>query len=758
MASRHRRTARSSFSSLLIAVCAGSAALMGCSKENKVDITQGNACSVDADCADDGEACTLEKCKEGVCSWDEAQDGAGCPEGQCRAGRCCTGCWDGATKTCEKGLTDSTRCGVGGKSCEACEADGACSTAASCEAGKCVQKLAANGAECLDDGHPVGRCWDGACCTTCIRETCDGPGCELGCQQAQSMTPSTCGSAGRTCEVCHGNDANPCTEPACVAGMCQELPVDGVQPECFKCQSGVCVIGTEGQPCADSSPRCNYGLGCIADVCVKCGQIMQPCCPDDGTTTECGGSLYCANDTCCTVDAAAVQTDPNNCGACQHKCTDQLQHVFSPSCTAGKCTFTACDPNYFDLDSNPANGCEPCASPLTLCNTTTCVDTSNDNDNCGGCGIKCAAPASCAGSTCACSAPSLFCGNACTDPRVDPWSCGACGTACPDASMCVGSACQPAAVLVVDSNEGFDADSGIAGHIHSFAADASDIYFARGNALYKRALGGGASIKLVEAAWGSIELIQLRAGRVFFTVSSPSTSNAAIVSSVLPDGSSRVDYAFQQVLGQSVGNYVVDDTNVYWLDLDETTHLTVVRRMPIAGDAIAQGPFVTGAADFGLCQDLILYAESGGALRTRKIGEASPDFIDTKYMNRLILGATADAILFVAYSGAVYRVPVATRQPVLVAKANVFPLNGTDNVHVNAGLLDAGKLVYPAEMKSGGQTTLALFSLEIGSGTIAARARFPQSLPVDLTHRYGSFGGKVYFWGGDPPTRIYREP
>ncbi|HQP33993.1 MAG TPA: hypothetical protein PLI95_02400 [Polyangiaceae bacterium] len=754
MASRHRQTARSSLSTLLIAVCA---VLTGCSKENKVDVTQGNACTVDADCADDGEACTIEKCKDRVCSWDEASDGAGCPEGQCWAGRCCTGCWDAAGEKCEKGLTNAAQCGVGGKACQACAADGACSTAAVCEAGKCVQKDAPNKTTCQQDGQELGACWDGACCTTCIRETCDVPGCEVGCQSAQKIGPGICGSAGRACEACTNNDDNPCTEPACSGGWCQELPVDGVQPECSKCQSGVCVVGKEGQPCSDTDPRCGQWLECIGEVCVKCGQNAEPCCVDDNTPTDCAGGMQCANGQCCSVDATAMQTDPQNCGACAHKCTDQLKNVFGIQCVAGQCVFSECADNHFDLDGNPANGCEACTSPFTLCSGPACVDLQSNNDHCGGCGIQCTAPASCASGGCSCAAPMLFCGNACTDPRSDPWSCGACGTSCPDTSMCTDSVCQPAAVLVVDSTEGVDSDAGMPADIHSFAADASHIYFARGNGLYKRPLGGGAVLKLVTAADGTIEHVQLRGGRVFFAVESPTTAGAAIVSSVLPDGTSRLDYAFQQALGQSVANYVVDDSSVYWLQWKSGLPGAEVRRRPIVG-GMEQGPYVTGASDFGLCQDLILYAEPSGVLHTRKIGEATPETIDPKVNSRLIVGATADAIVFVANSGAVYRVPVATRKPVLVAAANVFPVNDTDNAHVNAGLLDGGRLVYPVQMTSGGQTTRALFALEIGSGAIAPRARFPMSMPLGTTHRYGLFGGKAYFWGGDPPTKIYREP
>lgn len=754
MASRPSRTARSSsFATFLLALSLATPALPGCSKENKVDVTQGNACTVDTDCADDGEACTIEKCKEGICSWDDAKDGTACPEGLCWSALCCTGCWDSTSKKCEKGLSDTAQCGVGGKECKACAAEGSCSTGATCEMGQCVQQKAANGATCLQDGNPVGACWDGACCMTCIRETCDGPGCELGCQS--EMTPSTCGSFGRACQICTNLDGNPCTEPACVQGGCTELPVDGLQPECMKCQGGVCVVGQEGQPCGDTSPRCGQWLECIGEICVKCGQNGQPCCIDDNTPVECSGGSTCVKGQCCSVDETAMQTDPDNCGACQHKCSDQLKNVDGALCKSGECVFTDCKWGYFDLDSNPANGCEACSSPLTICGGTTCVDTTTDIDNCGGCGFKCTAPASCVTSNCECTAPMLFCSNACTDPRNDPWNCGGCGTACPETSMCAGSTCQAAAKVVVDSFEGMEADAGTTYPILSFAVDQTNIYFARFSGLYKRPLAGGALVKLVElAAPAQFEHVQVRGGRVYFAIGNTGAANVPVLSSVLLDGTSRVDYVFGPGLG--IGNYVVDDSYVYWIPRTQTQGVDV-RRRPIAGGMDA-GPYATGAKDFGLCQDLVLYRDLGGSMHTRRIGEASPVDIDAKFASRLIVGATSDAIVFVNHDGAVYRVPVATRLPELVAPANVFPPNGTEFTHDNAGLIDSGKFIYPTKMTSGTQTTLALFAVEIASGAIAPRARFPQAMPDGTPPRFGSFAGKVYFWGGNPADRIFREP
>jgi hypothetical protein len=88
-----------------------------------------------------------------------------------------------------------------------------------------------------------------------------------------------------------------------------------------------------------------------------------------------------------------------------------------------------------------------------LCGQT-CVDTTSDVLNCGGCGSTCSVGQSCVGGKCAggasgstsCSDPSLYdCGDgSCTDFVTDPKNCGGCGI------DCGGGACMKGVCVATD--------------------------------------------------------------------------------------------------------------------------------------------------------------------------------------------------------------------------------------------------------------------------------------------------------------------
>ena len=79
---------------------------------------------------------------------------------------------------------------------------------------------------------------------------------------------------------------------------------------------------------------------------------------DCGTLTECNGRC---------VD---ITSDVFHCGACLQHC---VIHRGQGLCRNGNCEILSCDPNYYDYDQNPSNGCEtldnciPNQSCLTSC-------------------------------------------------------------------------------------------------------------------------------------------------------------------------------------------------------------------------------------------------------------------------------------------------------------------------------------------------------------------------------------------------------
>jgi hypothetical protein len=81
-----------------------------------------------------------------------------------------------------------------------------------------------------------------------------------------------------------------------------------------------------------------------------------------------------------------------------------------------------------------------CACPIyqSFCGGQ-CIPTSNDANNCGGCGIACTGGTACSGGVCSstCLPGLTACNGACVDLGSDDGNCGACGTKCPAGQGCV---------------------------------------------------------------------------------------------------------------------------------------------------------------------------------------------------------------------------------------------------------------------------------------------------------------------------------
>jgi hypothetical protein len=112
----------------------------------------------------------------------------------------------------------------------------------------------------------------------------------------------------------------------------------------------------------------------------------------DGRDNDCDGTID-------NVDPAKLLADVKNCGACGKPC--DVSHAFA-RCEQGKCLLDKCAPGYYDLNKDPADGCEyQCL--VTNGGTEICDNLDNDCDgtvddgfdktsdleNCGSCGVKC---------------------------------------------------------------------------------------------------------------------------------------------------------------------------------------------------------------------------------------------------------------------------------------------------------------------------------------------------------------------------------
>ena len=167
----------------------------------------------------------------------------------------------------------------------------------------------------------------------------------------------------------------PADNAGCVAGTrtCGAVCVSDVDP----------LYGCGNQTCARcdlanaGAVLCDPVVGCTLTACeapfADCDHVGENGCEADLTSPDscrscgnvCIGSQACSSkgcgscdpgDTACDRRCVTLATDIENCGACGVVCPS------GPSGTAvcqdGKCALS-CQPQFFDCDGNPTNGCEP---------------------------------------------------------------------------------------------------------------------------------------------------------------------------------------------------------------------------------------------------------------------------------------------------------------------------------------------------------------------------------------------------------------
>jgi hypothetical protein len=315
-----------------------------------------------------------------------------CTMGSCRIQTCAAGFRDCNMMVgdgCEiNGNTDVMNCGVCGRVCSAANATSMCT------AGACTFT-------CLANWYDVDNNTANGCEYPCVRtnngvEACDGIDNNCDGRSDESFNfmtdPQHCGMCNRACTppsfamttACGGGN---CSITSCVPGRanCNGTYADGCEVDTsstvsncggcglacsapnvqtYSCGSGSCGI----QQCAPGRGNCNntYMDGCEIDTntsLANCGACGAPC-------TVANGAPACVTGQCrigaCTApfrdcnlsatDGCEVNSsnDPANCGSCGTNCARPFA---TGVCTASVCSFV-CLPNRFDVDGNPANGCE----------------------------------------------------------------------------------------------------------------------------------------------------------------------------------------------------------------------------------------------------------------------------------------------------------------------------------------------------------------------------------------------------------------
>ena len=343
----------------------------------------GAACNTtNADVICDNSACTIVSCDTGFLDCD-ASAGTGCEI---------------------NGNEDLNNCGSCGSECIVDNGE------ATCAGGSCAV------AAC-DDGY----------------EDCDGDP-SNGCESFLDSDADNCGACGAACGYANGTGI-------CVASVCR---LDGCDENFEDCNG-------DGGEVPAASDGCEADLT-SPDTCGDCdtycnflGSSPVPTCDPDGA-----GSYEC-NLNCIAGFRADCDGDPNNgcesdllnsaltCGSCTNDC--ELPNTNS-SCLGGQCAYLGgCVGGFGDCNRDV-----PLTSPTRPTSDGCEVATTNDVDNCGGCGnldatFDCDSGGGewrCEEVVCiadSCPDPSADCDadqSTCESDLNSTATCGSCGTDCFD--------------------------------------------------------------------------------------------------------------------------------------------------------------------------------------------------------------------------------------------------------------------------------------------------------------------------------------
>jgi hypothetical protein len=364
-----------------------------------------------------------------------------CPQPlSCQAGQCVLECPDGMgdcdmdpSNGCETPLGSTTHCAFCGDACNLANAT------ASCTAGACVVETCNAGFDDCNgmdaDGCEANLLDSAMTCGTCANvcpagqngtTTCDNGQCAIncnagfgdcdgdvanGCETDVNGSLANCGQCGQACAPPNGTGAcngGACQLSACTAPFddCDNDPGNGCETNlntsvgnCSTCGMA-CAFANAGAACnmgVCALGNCNTGFGNCdgmnANGCetattndpAHCGMCGFPC------SSAPNAQAACVNSTCglacdagfsdcdgmaatgCEVDTAI---NVNHCGQCGRACSGS--NVASKSCTNGLC------------DSTCALGSANCNLPVAPAADNGCeLNVSQNNTNCGGCGVSC---------------------------------------------------------------------------------------------------------------------------------------------------------------------------------------------------------------------------------------------------------------------------------------------------------------------------------------------------------------------------------
>jgi hypothetical protein len=302
---------------------------------------------------------------------------AECSAGECTRGVCCNRACDRTCQVCSAqgqciDQSSQEACG-NGAACfgvDNCKlpAGRACSQNggdAQCGSGQCERRLGGTGAAdricCLDD------------CGNSLQ--CNG---QNRCQAPTAGAGEACGAAGQLqCQ----------TGLSCVDGVCCREACGGY---CERCQAGTgtCVAVPAGQQEADpvSGNNCTNGFECTGTRNGCRARTGQPCSSTDGSDCVSGnceatasGARVCCSQNCAQGQFCNTQLQCVECNNGDTRCAQGGRQ----QCNNGFWQNAAC-PGSLQCQGQGTCGCNsgtPCSNQ--------CVNTADDENNCGRCGSVC---------------------------------------------------------------------------------------------------------------------------------------------------------------------------------------------------------------------------------------------------------------------------------------------------------------------------------------------------------------------------------
>ena len=261
----------------------------------------------------------------------------------------------------------------GGGASGSADAGSPCTAASDCASGNCVAWFRDAGSVCA---RP---CFDQSGCADFPEYACipsqDGSGVCIPKSPAHCLPCDfdvNCGTLTEACVLAPGDTVMTCRVDCSLAGaaacppdyVCTETRFNNQQRffctppagNCGASQAGFCDRYDVPQPCGSENDAgtCTGARTCVGGRYTVCDALTPGCLATCSTPPRTG----CTEPLC-----AGATTTPANCGSCGNTCPGTGSTAANVACVGGtSCTFSCQGENY-DVNNNPANGCEVVDAP-----------------------------------------------------------------------------------------------------------------------------------------------------------------------------------------------------------------------------------------------------------------------------------------------------------------------------------------------------------------------------------------------------------